>query len=415
MRSEGRSNANPHRVLILSRSFPPSLTVSGKRMYGFAAALPEFGWDTIVVTEPIPDRGLRDGSTAGSVESVQLYSPPWWPKPHLEVSLSPLKRNSTLRRLARVPTGNDVFLLAYNLLRLRRFCRDRQVAVIMASAGPTAILPRAWLLGRLAKLPVVFDLRDPWTTNFLTGDYPRWVQVMEKAMEAFLLRRAARTLFTSKTTRDEYRSLYSDIQPERFVTLYTGFQESTPRSPSQKSGPLTLVHFGNCYGERSLEPVLRALSHLRDLVPPSVILNMGRIQKRDLDLAQELGVADQVKWQEPVGSEDGAAILGTADLLLLLGYGDRPGFIPGKTFDYLASGNRILVLSSCSELNELVCSTGRGIGIDPGDHRGIADLIRSLRTDAQSDPLPLPEALSVKTSARLLARMLDELHTSRLS
>ena len=144
---------------------------------------------------------------------------------------------------------------------------------------------------------------------------------------------------------------------------------------------MTLMHFGNCYGLRSLETVLRALHRLRlrGLWPSAGVQlrNYGRVRARDVRLAAELGLSSIFQHRPAVGYRHGLAELASADLLVLLGYGEETGFIPAKTFDYLMVRRPILCVTTCPELGGIIHEAA-GWAVAPADVEGAASVIASI-------------------------------------
>ena len=271
-----------------------------------------------------------------------------------------------------------MLLAPYALATLSQLCRRERVSLVYASGEPPAALLRGWLLAQAVGLPLCLDLRDPWSLNFLQRGKPAWVRRAERRMEHFLFRRANRLVFTSATTRNRYAALYPLINPEKMVTVYTGYDPlacgSAPPAPAEalsagrRPTTMTLMHFGNCYGLRSLETVLRALHRLRlrGLWPSAGVQlrNYGRVRARDVRLAAELGLSSIFEHRPAVSYRHGLAELASADLLVLLGYGEETGFIPAKTFDYLMVRRPILCVTTCPELGGIIHEAG-GVGGGP--------------------------------------------------
>ena len=139
--------------------------------------------------------------------------------------------------------------------------------------------------------------------------------------------------------------------------------EPALRPPAQpRAARPTIVHFGNCYGPRTLAPVLRAIAELRRRGSATGLrlLNLGRVRESDLQLAERLGVRDCLEYRPMLPYAEALRVLSSADLQLLLGYGTETGHVPAKFFDYLLSGAPILCVARQGELTRLVDDTGRG-------------------------------------------------------
>jgi glycosyltransferase involved in cell wall biosynthesis len=285
-----------------------------------------------------------------------------------------------------------------------------------AAASITLTCSLGPALARATGKPLVLDLRDPWTLNFLQHNRPSWVREVEARIEARLFSQAARVILTCASAAAAYRDRYPKFA-EKIVAITNAF-EPRELAHEPRYDRLTLIHFGNCYGPRSLAPVLHAIARLRDqgrLDPRELVVrNLGRISRADLDLAASLGLADQLEHEVAAPYEQGLAALARADLLLLFSYGREQLFLPAKLFDYMAAGAPVLCVAPASELSDIVASTRIGRSCDPDDVDGCAEIIMAAaeRRRCASEPLRDPsgaalEPYTARATTAALARLLD--------
>jgi hypothetical protein len=419
-------------VLIISRWFPPMREVGGKRAYRFAKYLPDYGWRPIVWTSSIPEGYPADPAppdlTEGRVEPT--FEPGWWSRASLAYSTdsAPIAERAGLRgllkRLTSVPVGKDLLLAPRGAKVIGELCRREKIDVILASSGPHVSLIYGWLAGRLFGIPLCLDLRDPWSLNYLQNRKPSWVRAAERVIERFLFNRADRIIFNSEDATAAYRALYSDLPPERMTTIANSFDPAHRLERRAPDGPILLAHFGNCYGSRRLETVLRAMARLRETGKwPSqgmLLANLGRVSASDVMLAAELGISDAFEYREAVAYEQGLSILGAADLQVLLSYGDETLHIPAKTYDYFLTGSPVLCLARRSQLTELIEQTSLGRVVDTDDIYGAASAIEAaIRARDGGPPVatPNPDVISrydARHTTAELALLLDEVMKEKL-
>jgi hypothetical protein len=165
---------------------------------------------------------------------------------------------------------------------------------------------------------------------------------------------------TTELTRGAYEKLGA---ARRVECIRNGYDPAVVPLP-RRDPRVTLIHFGNCYGQRNLEPFLRALAavvHRRGLPPASVrLLNLGRVAESDLALARELNIAGHFEHTSVIPYAEGIDIVAGADLALVPGFGDEPWFIPGKLYDYLLARTPILAVSQSDEIARILESTRLG-------------------------------------------------------
>lgn len=420
--------AKLRKVLIISRYFPPLYDVGGKRAYRFAVHLPDHGWQPIILTGSVPAGYPADPTPlrlAPTVTVARDYAPSWWPFRRNRAADGtipdpiPIRTSSALRRWLQaqttMPLRRDVLLTPRTALWARRLRQSTPIDLVFATGPPWGVLLQGYAASRVTGAPLCLDFRDPWTPGFLHRGMARWVRSVERRAEAYLLTRAERVLFSSEDTADVYRRLYAARAPQRFTVIRNGFEPALRPPPQPRAARPTIVHFGNCYGPRTLAPVLRAIAELRrhGRARELCLLNLGRVRQSDLQLAEQLGVRDCIEYHPMLPYAEALRVLSGADLQLLLGFGNETGYVPAKFFDYILSGAPILCVAPQSELTRLVDETGRGRCAAPDEISAIADAIASaIRRPAVSANPPADrtacERFSALSASAQLARVFDE-------
>lgn len=419
-------------VLIISRYFPPLFDIGGKRAYRFALHLPEHGWRPIVLAGPIAPGYPVDPTPLdlpATTHVVRDYTPRWWREQRLGFAdgtqAEPIADQDFrglrwwLAAQRRLPLKREVLLAPRTALLVRRLMRTTPIDLVFATAPPWAALVHGLCASGVAAVPLCLDLRDPWSLGFLNPLSAHWIRWVERHAEAGLFRRADRVIFTCEDAARAYRALYPALPAGRFAVIHNSF-EPAQRPPPQPPAPrATLVHFGNCYGPRSLEPVLRALAELRrrGVVSMPRLLNLGRVLGSDLRLAERLGVRDAFDHQTMLPYAEGLRALAGADLQILLACGGGAPYIPAKFFDYLLSGRPVLCIAPAGEVTRLVEEMGVGRSALPSDVAAIADIIADAArcrggTDARPNPSAI-ERFAAPNTARRLARLFDEILAER--
>jgi glycosyltransferase involved in cell wall biosynthesis len=241
-------------------------------------------------------------------------------------------------------------------------------------------------------------------------------------MEHRALKSADRVLFTCGQASEAYRKLYPDLPPERIGTLYNSFDPS--HAPAQvgvalESGTVDLLHFGNCYGPRKLESVIRAMHEVRTRRVLGAerlrLVNLGRPAATDLELVKKLKLEDSFRSESLVPYSEGIRRLSTAPVQILLGYGEEKLYVPAKTFDYFMSGAPVLSLSESTELDSMIEKTGRGLSVRPNDIEGVTEaLIEVLKAARDGKRICEPrrkdvEEFSAPNAAGKLATTLNDM------
>jgi glycosyltransferase involved in cell wall biosynthesis len=406
------------RVVLLSPYFPPSPYVMGRRNTKLAKHLVSFGWEPIVVS--LPDGGGRghDPETLARIPpevlidrhyTYGLLGTSWWSweafKAKRRAIQRPVNPSPTTSQATQNNTiGKKLFklyetyigtptstwqpvdmMIPYVLGAARRaaeLAKEHDAKVIFGSACPYSTLLAGVLAGYLADLPVVLDMRDPWSIETMYFPHkPQPLQRLESWLEALCFERAAHIFLNTERCQASYKEKFPQYA-DKIDVLPNGFDRSVMQAGEAFSYQgFSLVHFGNCYATRSLLPALKAISQERDVR----IVCFGQIQAADLAEARRLGLEDKLEVRPPVSYVDAMRALEGASALLLLQPPDTDLQIPAKFYDYLASSRPIIALSANPEIHEIIRRTNRGVSADIRDE---AQVEQALRTIIHGDSQP---------------------------
>ena len=427
-------------VLIIAEHFPPAFSVGGKRPYRFARYLPEHGWRPVILTAPEPSPSRSDTTHHPLPEEAVLdrsLFPCWWPESkggssdgtRPEPSRDSVSNPGLLTRVREgidFPLGPKRFLIPHVLRRIDNLVERYAPDAIFITLGPSFLAAIGGPAKKKMGLPVCLDFRDPWSLNFHQRKKPKWFRAAEARIERRSLNVADRVLFTCEEAAEAYRELYPEFLPGRVRTLYNSFDPAYAPIPSEvdlRQGPVDLLHFGNCYGPRKLEPVIRAIHKLRIRRVRGAerlrVVNLGRPAATDLELVKKLGLEASFKSDGVLPYSEGIRRLSMAPLQLLVGYGQEKLYVPAKTFDYFLSGAPMLSLSESTELASLVEKTGSGFSARPNDIEAVAQVLSDvLKAAADGERVCEPrredvEQYSAPNAAGQLARVLDEMVSPR--
>lgn len=428
-------------ALLVSYYFPPRFSVGGKRAYRFAKHLPRHGWKTTVLTAKAPESERLDPSFSdadltscdvrrdylsaeelarmpkrafGSDGTLEAPTEAWTP-PAARTGLSRLRHE--LRPATVI--GPDAAMIPALSGRIARLAKQSGAEVVFATGAPWEAVVAATLAATALRLPLVVEFRDPWSFGPVVSRHPAWARAAVGLVERAVLRAASALVVTTETTREEYARR---VPHARIACIRSGYDDDFRVEPRPSEAP-TFVHFGNCYGERSLAPFLRALAAVvrrKSLVPGEArILNLGRVARADLDLAAELGVAPFFEHRTVLPYAEGVGVVAGADLALLPSFGVEPWFIAGKLYDYLLAGTPILATSASPEIERILASTRLGWSHPSDDVEALARRMEeALDARAAGRPLAASDAsvmsaLTAGKASERLARLFDEVTLSR--
>lgn len=415
-------------VLMVSWLFPPHVSIGAKRAYRFARWLPSLGWDPTVLCRRKTPASSRDPSpwplppevTVRAEYDAEVFARFAGDASTVTSQVAPQPLARGLR--ARLEERWNLFVDAVLPLETEAIHAPHAAARIDALAPSHDLLWTTsypyhshWLGVRAAKKhakPLVVDLRDPWTPNWVHRRKYAHARAVEAWMEREVFEAADAIVVTTHALERLYRERFPRLA-EKFVTIHNAFDPVEGDAPPRdERGPVRLVHFGNVYGPWSFETLLRAMAALRRegaLTARAMVLeNYGKLSDRDRALAVELGVDDLVRVLPTVPFAEGMARMRSADLLVLAAWRDPDArlYVQGKLFDYLAAGRPIVAETSHEDVTRILDETRAGVVVAPGEVSAMTDALR--RSLA-------PGGVPVDASAELRARYSSPEATRRLA
>lgn len=433
------------RVLFLSLKFPPLSDIGAKRALRFVRRLPDHGWQPTVLTLPIPAPAQCDPSLLAFVPRDLVVSRRY--ARGAAFTLIDRVKARWSRSVGRVvgearPTTGLVRSLIYQAedlaeslmvcdewlpfvasgyrAGLELLARNRHEAIYVCGDPNSAYLT-GWLLARRTGLPLVLDLRDPWTLDpTIRRLKSRAALVVEEALERRVFAAASRIILNTEQARGLHVARFSSIPASRFATIHNAFDPElvgVARERPPASAPLTVAHFGNYHRLRSARVFLEGLAQVAD-VRPVRFVNYGELRPDDLELAARLDLARVIEQPGYVPYTDAARVLSRAHVLLLEQRNDEAVQIPGKFYDYLLARRPILSLSRNPELAAALAATRAGEEVDPSSPSDVAAAIARLAAidldgfEARHDAGAVRRFSAAETT-RVLAEIFDDVSGRR--
>lgn len=376
-------------VLLLAHYFPPDGGPGAQRPISFARHLPGLGARCTVLTRSPPAR--RGPFDPADPETTAA-----------------LEREVTIVRAR--PGAEDWPALHEALVEAgsAAIARERP-DLVLATMSPFALWRVAAELGERHRLPVVFDLRDPWALDGVL-DYRTWWRWRRAFVEMRTALRLADGVIANTADSRAAIQRAIGIADERIVVVTNGWDRDDFAAPEPTVEPgehLTLLHAGSflcdeLYAhERPLrrafgwlrhrpEPIdpsgrtplhlLRAFAELRRSGHPAGhalrLRVVGNLDDALWRCTAESGVADMVVLDGYRSHAETVAAMRRADALFLTLHGLAPGrrarIVPGKTYEYLRSGRPMLACLPPGDAEDLVRTAPRAWLAAPTDAGAIA-------------------------------------------
>jgi hypothetical protein len=313
-----------------------------------------------------------------------------------------------------VPLGEHLRDMPHALAAGRRLLADRpDLRAIVVNADPWAALVVGARLAEESGLPLICDLRDPWSVCELRRPLrPLPQRLLVDRLEAWVVARAHRVLLNTDTTRDDYRRHYPEVSADRFQTLRNHGDADLPGQGGGPSWPgFTALFFGNFRRHVEGDVLLQALARLCGQgvgADRFRLVVTGSVTDHVRQEALRLGVADMLVEHPHVPYGEAGPFLRSVDLLVSLSNATRQR-IPAKIFDYLTCPRPLLSIADSAELSGLLEGQPgvwcRGLT----DVDGIADaMLEALARGRQAHHDRSALGLDSRTASRRLAGWLDE-------
>lgn len=413
------------RLLLIAPYFPPIGVVGAKRPLMLTRHLPAQGWTPVVLAaDPAGERtdaSLLDAVPA-DIEVVRPYRAPFSRAPSPPASgLTDGPRGTLFGWDPGNFTPTDRYLWGTPAaIRAGRALVDAHaLRAVLVTADPWSGLLAGLAVARSRHLPLVVDLRDPWSLQQAKMRLtPPPVRALIRALERRVFRAAAAIVLNTEAARDAYVAAYDGVVPAgRFHAVRNAFDAGLFRAASPApSARWTVVHYGHFRRLVPAEPLLEGFARFVALAgrgpAEARLLLVGSLPRSAEARAAELGLAPYLEVRPPVPYAESLEVLGGADVLALVATGGMALTIPAKLYDYLAAARPILALTDQPEPARLVAGGELGEVAPPGKPEEVAQALLRLWQRTQGpgrgalDPARL-EGFTARAQARAMAKILD--------
>jgi len=388
------------KVLVITYYWPPSGGSGVQRWLKFVKYLVRSGWEPYVFTPENPSFTIEDKSLQSDVpESVEVIRFPIWEPYQIFSKASSLLGEKNLQQTDFISTGKKsifqsvsswirgnffipdarVFWVKPSVNYLTDFIQRNNIEKIITTGPPHSVhLIGLRLKRKNPSLNWIADFRDPWSewdlldTLSLTSHARKRHQTLERQV----LTNADRVITIAPYHVDRLQVLSG-----RKVDLITnGFDaEDFVGIENIKTSKFTIRHIGVVDELRDPRPVVEAIKVLcasnADFAQQVSIEFIGKVNSAFKNyVSSDSNLLRVVKFLDQIPHAQVVAGYGSTDLqLLVLAHtAIAPGNLPGKFFEYLASGKPILGIGPVNgDAAEILNQTKAGVIVERTDTAGI--------------------------------------------
>jgi glycosyltransferase involved in cell wall biosynthesis len=375
----------PIKLLIITYYWPPAGGPGVQRWLKFVKYLPDFGVQPIVYvpenpTYPIVDEGLQKDVSDQAIILKNSIFEPYQLASFLSKSstqkissgiIPAIKKQTLFQRLLLWIRGN-IFIpdarylwVKPSVRYLKEYIKENQIDTIITSGPPHSL----HLIGLQLKkeLPITWlaDFRDPWTTigYHKALKLSSYAKKKHKRLESEVLKSADVIIVTSKTTKEEFKTLTS--KPIEVITNGYDTENVAKQTLDEK---FSLAHIGSFLSDRNPIVLWEVLSELvneiADFKLHFQLKLIGKVSQEILDTITRYNLQDYVLNLGYVSHQEALEHQRKSQVLLLIEI-DSPetkSIIPGKVFEYLVSERPIIAIGpEGSDFAEIITSTNTGV------------------------------------------------------
>ncbi|WP_315054963.1 glycosyl transferase family 1 [Chryseobacterium indoltheticum] len=390
------------KILIITYYWPPAGGPGVQRWLKFAKYLPEFGWKPIIYTPENPSYPLLDESLMKDVpDDLEIVRTKIWEPYQLAEKLN--KSNKKFKA-GQFDVGNNqswksklsiwvrgnffipdarVFWVNPSTQFLEQYLKINNIETIVTSGPPHSMhLIGINLKKKFPNLKWIADFRDPWTEI----SYYKHLKLTNRSdkkhrqLESEVFKNADITLATSYTDAENFRKNGANA-----FCITNGFDEtdaSTSLSMTQKASKFTLSYIGVLEQLRNPESLWKALENLvktnSDFEENFNLKFVGRIDDKILEVIEKSSLKNHIQNLGYVSHDKAVDEMAKSSLLLITNFPNdsSKGIIPGKIFEYLATGKQIISFGpNEADVSKILDKTKAGKHFGYNDSKQIEDFI----------------------------------------
>lgn len=391
------------KILVVTYYWPPSGGSGVQRWLKFVKYLPDFGWKPYVCTPDNPALVQRDESLLADVspEAEIIRLPIWEPyniffklsgggkdsvvKPS-ELSLQ--KKKTFFQKTASWIRGNffipdpKIFWVRPTVKFLHQYLKEHKINNVITTGPPHSVhLIGLGLKKKNPALNWIADFRDPWSEwSFLDSfNMMSIVKARHRRLERKVLTKADHVL----TITPYYVGRFGKLSKRSVELIPNGYDHEDFKNIEYKiPKQFTIRHVGIVYDMADPQPLIDALEILLNKIPALstelVVEFVGEVNATFRQALQCSKAGEVVHFREPVPHKELMTLYGETSVLLLNlnGYKHAEGLLPGKLFEYIATGLPVLGIGPVEgNAAALLKSSGAGVMFGKDQAESIATFI----------------------------------------
>jgi glycosyltransferase involved in cell wall biosynthesis len=428
------------KVLIVTYYWPPSGGSGVQRWLKFVKYLDKAGWETFVLTPENPSFALSDPTLLRDVPvNTEVLHLPIWEPYNAFHKLSGLLGKKTVAQTDMISTGKKslfqkisswvrgnlfipdprIFWVRPAFHFLDDFIKTKGIDKIITTGPPHSIhLIGLRLKKKYPALKWIADFRDPWSEWDLldTLSLTSFARKRHRTLERRVLQNADRAI-----TIAPYHVKRFELSGGRKVDLITnGFDtDDFEKVKPARTSKFTIRHTGVVDELRDPRPFMLALKKVvetnADMEANVLVEFIGSVNTAFRNfVAGDPVLRSIVKFTSTVPHKELLELYGKTDLLLLVlaHTAHATGNLPGKFFEYLASGIPIIAVGPVDgDAANVLSKSNAGEIFSREDETGVMEMLRKHYSLWKKGGAPSTTDASMFTRKKLTDRLIGILES----
>ena len=396
-------NSIMKKILIITYYWPPAGGPGVQRWLKFTKYLPDFGLDTYVYIPENPSYPILDETLSKDINpKVKIIPNKIWEPYQLAEKLNPKNKaykgghfekkenQSFLSKVSVFVRGNFFipdarkFWVKPSAEYLQEFIQKEKIDTIVTSGPPHSLhLIGLKLKKQFPNLQWLADFRDPWTQISYHKELKltSWAAKKHENLEREVMQTADIVLATSYSDGENFKK----IGANRVEVITNGFEEVKQEQTEKDKNHFQITYSGGLEMLRNPVALWQALAEItkeNTTFKQDFKLNFyGSLAEDVKQIILQNNLSDNLVIHGYVSHQESLNAINKANLLVLTNFDNEAskGIIPGKLFEYMATGNPILAIGpKDADVEKILKKTEAGNYFSHQDTSAIKSFILTL-------------------------------------
>ena len=408
------------RVLVLAYLFPPIANSGTQRPLKFVKYLAENGWEPIVVTaaqfhgQPV-DHKLIDEIP----KNVRVHRVPMLNERVADMIAAALGGTALGKRAGEAVRWRmqarrctpDLYAswIPTALRAAKNIFRETGFDAVFATGYPWSTLQLGREVARATGRPLIVDFRDLWAGDTWPSDQ-RMAHELELAAERAVVESAAVVVCTSDKMCRLMANTHPSVDEAKFVAIHNGYDADNFADvvPAPMTNKFRIVYTGVWKDVYNPGALYNSIDWIRRSAPEALehveVIAAG-FRPRE---ARMRGLSRYINEVGILPHREALSLMRSAHLLYLTHEDqDRQWAVPGKLYEYLASGRPVIANTiPDGEAARIIARVGGGKVVSPADPGELYHaLLDACRSKSMRVPPVDPDALASFERRALTAKL----------